>query len=54
MEVRYTLKDYTCLNGRDPSNVNVLGYYEKPDAMGTFDAEKPIEEFTSECFCIYT
>lgn len=37
MEVRYTLKDYTCLNGTDPSNVTTLGYYENPAAMGTFD-----------------
>ena len=54
MEVRYTLKDFTGLNGTEPSNVNILGYYEKPDTIGTFDTSKPIQEFTSECFCIYT
>ena len=54
MEVRYTLKDFSGINGKEPSNVTTLGYYEKPDEIGTFESTKPIQEFTSECFCIYT
>ena len=54
MEVRYTLKDFSGIDGKEPSNVSILGYYEKPDAIGTFESTKPIQEFTSECFCIYT
>lgn len=52
MEVRYTLKDFSGINGKEPSNVTTLGYYES--APGTFESSKPIQEFTSECFCIYT
>lgn len=56
MEVRYTLKDFSGINGKEPSNVTTLGYQEKTAAaeIGTFDTAKPIQEFTSECFCIYT
>lgn len=56
MEVRYTLKDFSGINGKEPSNITTLGYYEKTAAreIGTFDTAKPIKEFTSECFCIYT
>lgn len=57
MEVRYTLKDFSGINGKEPSNVTTLGYQEKTAAaaeIGTFDTSKPIQEFTSECFCIYT
>ena len=52
MEVRYTLKDFSGINGKEPSNVTTLGYYE--NAPGAFETSKPIQEFTSECFCIYT
>ena len=52
MEVRYTLKDFSGINGKEPSNVSILGYNES--APGTFESTKPIQEFTSECFCIYT
>ena len=52
MEVRYTLKDFSGINGKEPSNVSILGYNES--APGTFEPTKPIQEFTSECFCIYT
>ena len=52
MEVRYTLKDFSGINGKEPSNVTTLGYYE--NAPGDFNTSKPIQEFTSECFCIYT
>lgn len=52
MEVRYTLKDFSGINGKEPSNVTTLGYYES--APGTFESSQPIKEFTSECFCIYT
>lgn len=57
MEVRYTLKDFSGINGKEPSNVTTLGYQEKTATaaeIGTFDTSKPIKEFTSECFCIYT
>ena len=54
MEVRYTLKDFSGINGKEPSNVTTLGYYEKPYDIGIFETSKPIQEFTSECFCIYT
>lgn len=54
MEVRYTLKDFSGINGKEPSNVTTLGYYENSPAIGTFETSKPIQEFTSECFCIYT
>ena len=52
MEVRYTLKDFSGINGKEPSNVTTLGYHE--NAPGEFETSKPIQEFTSECFCIYT
>lgn len=52
MEVRYTLKDFSGINGKEPSNVTTLGYYE--NTPGDFNTAKPIQEFTSECFCIYT
>ena len=52
MEVRYTLKDFSGIDGKEPSNVSILGYNES--APGTFESTKPIQEFTSECFCIYT
>ena len=42
MEVRYTLKDFSGINGKEPSNVTTLGYYEKPDEIGTFESTKPI------------
>lgn len=53
MEVRYTLMNYTAINGLGPQPVNTLGYYQKP-ADDTYDTSKPISEFSSECFCIYT
>ena len=28
MEVRYTLKDFSGINGKEPSNVSILGYNE--------------------------
>lgn len=40
MEVRYTLKDFSGINGKEPSNVTTLGYYES--APGTFESSKPI------------
>ena len=52
MEVTHTLKDFSGINGKELSNVSILGYNES--APGTFESTKPIQEFTSECFCIYT
>ena len=40
MEVRYTLKDFSGINGKEPSNVTTLGYYES--APGAFETSKPI------------
>lgn len=40
MEVRYTLKDFSGINGKEPSNVTTLGYYE--NTPGAFETSKPI------------
>ena len=40
MEVRYTLKDFSGINGKEPSNVTTLGYHE--NAPGEFETSKPI------------
>ena len=34
MEVRYTLKDFSGIDGKEPSNITTLGYYES--APGEF------------------
>lgn len=57
MEIKYSLKDYRCVNGLGPQNVSTLGYYQKNNTDGKTiedDTNKPINTFTSECFCIYT
>ena len=57
MEIKYTLKDYRGINGLGPQNVTTLGYHQANHLNGIDiidETEKPIDTFTSECFCIYT
>lgn len=53
MEIKYTLKDYSGINGLGPQNVSTLGYQQSGDTTIT-DTSNVINTFTSECFCIYT
>lgn len=53
MEIRFTLKNYNGINGLGPQSVSTLGYYQNP-ADNTYNTSKAINEFSSECFCIYT
>ena len=52
MEIRFTLNNYNGLNGLGPQPVSALGYYQ--NANNTYATSKVINEFSSECFCIYT
>ena len=58
MEIKYTLKDYSGINGLGPQNVSTLGYQQNNEDSTHWnivdDRSKPINTFTSECFCIYT
>lgn len=61
MEIKYTLKDYRGINGLGPQNVSTLGYQQKTSVDPSSQHQiiinvndKPINTFTSECFCIYT
>ena len=53
MEIRFTLKNYNGINGLGPQPIATLGYYQNP-ADNTYNTSKAINEFSSECFCIYT